>query len=55
MMTEAMRYMASAWATHTIRISAQQYLTPFYATLGFECISPVYDEAGIPHVKMLKN
>jgi ElaA protein len=37
-----------------IKISGQLYLERFYNNLGFETISEVYDEAGIPHIKMLK-
>ncbi len=32
--------------------SAQAYLEAFYGGLGFEAISPVYEEDGIPHVDM---
>lgn len=37
-----------------IRISAQEHLAGFYATLGFAPVSDTYFEAGIPHVKMLR-
>lgn len=36
-----------------VRISAQQYACPFYESVGFERVSDVYDEDGIPHVQML--
>ncbi len=36
-----------------IRISAQAYLQPFYASLGFEAASASYLEDGIPHLEML--
>lgn len=39
---------------HNIRISAQQRLHDFYASLGFEVVSEPYDEDGIPHIAMLK-
>ncbi len=39
----------------TIRISAQLYLKHFYSSLGFEPVSDVYDEDGIPHIEMVKN
>ena len=35
-----------------ITISAQFYLEKFYTSLGFKQISDVYDEDGIPHIKM---
>jgi ElaA protein len=36
----------------TIHLSAQLYLKKFYESCGFKAISDVYDEDGIPHVKM---
>jgi ElaA protein len=36
-----------------IRISAQAYLQPFYASLGFTAVSAPYLEDGIPHLEML--
>lgn len=36
-----------------IKISAQNYLTDFYAEFGFEVISDVYLEDNIPHIDML--
>lgn len=36
-----------------IRISAQAYLQPFYASLGFAAASAQYLEDGIPHLEML--
>lgn len=38
-----------------MRISAQQYLVPFYQSFGFVCVGEGYDEDGIPHIEMLKN
>jgi ElaA protein len=37
-----------------IRIGAQLYLKKFYASLGFEPVSPIYMEDGIEHVEMVK-
>jgi ElaA protein len=37
-----------------IRIGAQAHLQRFYGGLGFETISDVYDEDGIPHVDMIR-
>lgn len=39
---------------HRIRIGAQHYLEQFYAGFGFQTVTPVYDEDGIPHVDMLR-
>ena len=35
-----------------IILSAQMYIKNLYLSCGFEEISDVYDEAGIPHIKM---
>lgn len=35
-----------------IRISAQEYLVPFYSGFGFAPVSEQYDEDGIPHREM---
>lgn len=37
----------------SIAISAQEYLTGFYTQLGFKTVGGVYDEDGIPHIKMV--
>ena len=54
LMSEALRYIARTWGPQPIRISAQEHLAGFYATLGFAPVSGTYFEAGIPHVKMLR-
>ncbi|RDY26787.1 GNAT family N-acetyltransferase [Romboutsia weinsteinii] len=35
-----------------ITLSAQEYIKSLYLSCGFEVISDIYDEAGIPHIKM---
>ncbi len=42
------------WPGRDIRISAQCYLKPFYASLGFRPISSPYLEDGIAHIDMRK-
>lgn len=37
-----------------IRIGAQAYLERFYGEFGFERVSELYDEDGIPHIEMLR-
>ena len=37
-----------------VKIGAQAYLTKFYASLGFEAASEIYDEDGIPHITMIR-
>ena len=41
------------WPQDNIRIGAQAHLQTFYREFGFTTDSEVYDEDGIPHVKML--
>ena len=54
LMHEALRHIARTWGPQPVRISAQEYLVGFYASLGFEAVSGTYLEAGIPHVRMLR-
>ena len=52
-MREAIRRIAAASGPAPIRLQAQEYLADtLYKPLGFERISAVYDEDGIPHVDM---
>ncbi len=37
----------------TIFLNAQVSAIGFYERLGFSCVGPVFDEAGIPHRKMV--
>lgn len=41
--------------TDKIKLSAQQYLTKFYESHGFNQIGEGYLEDGIPHIAMVKN
>ena len=43
----------ATWPGSGIRIGAQAYLESFYIDLGFETDGDVYDEDGIPHIKMI--
>lgn len=52
MMRSALDYIDRTWHA-PVRISAQEYIVPFYEALGFEVVSEPYLEAGIPHRKML--
>ena len=42
------------FAKAPIRIGAQTYALPFYASLGFVPEGEVYDEDGIEHIEMLR-
>lgn len=39
---------------HTFLLHAQAHLEDFYASLGFEPFGARFEEAGIPHVKMIR-
>lgn len=54
LMQYAIQYSETLFGKGDIKISAQLYLENFYKTLGFTTISDVYEEAGIKHIKMLK-
>jgi ElaA protein len=43
------------WPNYKIKISAQEYLKPYYEYFGFRVVSDSYLEDGIPHVEMLKD
>lgn len=53
MMEEAKRYIINELGAVKIKISAQSYLQRFYENLGFEIISEMYLEDGIPHFGMM--
>lgn len=52
MMYCAIEFINSKLNEENITLSAQEYIKELYASCGFKEISNVYDEAGIPHVKM---
>jgi len=35
-------------------LHAQEYLHDFYHDCGFQSVGPVFEEAGIPHIRMVK-
>ncbi|WP_080810938.1 GNAT family N-acetyltransferase [Halomicronema hongdechloris] len=48
--------MAAATDNHRqIIVSAQCHAIAFYRKLGFQEEGPIYQEAGIPHIKMVKH
>ncbi|MEZ5103548.1 MAG: GNAT family N-acetyltransferase [Draconibacterium sp.] len=53
MMEEAKKFMEESWGATRIKISAQKYLQRFYENLGFEIVTEMYFEDGIPHYGML--
>ena len=52
LMAQALGYIDIKWPTVSCHISAQQHLHDFYHSLGFEQISDMYLEDGIPHIGM---
>lgn len=51
----SMDIIQSRFKTAKIKISAQQYLTKFYESHGFQQIGEGYLEDGIPHIAMIKS
>lgn len=52
LMQRALAECAARWPALAVQISAQAHLQDFYASLGFEPCSEVYDEDGIAHIDM---
>ncbi len=53
LMLKAIDFIDNTIKEDAIRISAQEYLVKFYRDLGFDIVSDVYLEDGIPHIEML--
>jgi len=53
LMNTATEYCIKEWKAEKIKISAQLYLQRFYEELGFEVVTEMYLEDGIPHVGMV--
>jgi len=52
LMAEALARCARDFPDHTVTLTAQTYLAPFYETLGFRTTSAPFDDYGVPHVEM---
>ncbi|HEV2303235.1 MAG TPA: GNAT family N-acetyltransferase [Stellaceae bacterium] len=52
MMAEALRLAAEAYPGYGTLVSAQAYLAPFYAGLGFLPVCEPYDDFAVPHIDM---
>jgi ElaA protein len=52
MLEQALEHIAAHWSGVAISLHAQAHLQTFYGAFGFEPISDVHDEDGIPHVWM---
>lgn len=53
MMNRGIEFITKEWQENKIILSAQSYVVPLYEKVGFKQVSDVYDEAGIPHIKMV--
>ena len=54
MINATVEYIKSNFQENKIVLSSQLYAKKLYESVGFIEIADVYDEAGIPHVKMYK-
>jgi predicted GNAT family N-acyltransferase len=52
LLKRAVRF-AKARGARNIFLHAQVHVVGFYDKAGFRCVGPVFDEAGIPHRKMV--
>jgi predicted GNAT family N-acyltransferase len=51
---EAIEHIAKERSIDKLKLNAQTHAEPFYKKLGYETVSDVFMEAGIPHVTMTK-
>jgi ElaA protein len=54
-MLEGLKRCAERHAGQPVKVSAQQHLEAFYASLGFARVGAPYDEDGIMHVDMCRS
>jgi ElaA protein len=54
LMDKSIQLLYDAWGVQPIRLGAQVYLKKFYESFGFEHVSDIYIEDGIPHIEMLR-
>ena len=54
MLKETVEYIKSNFQENKIVLSSQLYAKSLYESVGFIVTSDIYEEAGIPHVKMHK-
>jgi len=55
MLMRIINYIEETIEDNKIVLSSQLYARDLYASVGFITCSDVYEEAGIPHIKMYKN
>ncbi|MGM0414815.1 MAG: GNAT family N-acetyltransferase [Bacillota bacterium] len=54
MLKRSIEFLIEAKGAEDIKLSAQNHLREFYGEQGFEPVSEVYLEDGIPHIDMLR-
>lgn len=54
LMERALASCQQNWPQKALYLGAQAHLQPFYAQFGFQPVTPIYDEDGIPHVGMAR-
>lgn len=52
MLEQALKHIVAQWPDAAIKLHAQAHLQMFYGAFGFEPVSEIHDEDGIPHVWM---
>ncbi|MEG0857319.1 MAG: GNAT family N-acetyltransferase [Terrisporobacter sp.] len=52
LMIKSIEFIKEDLKESNITLSAQYYIKDLYSSLGFNEISPAYDECNIPHIKM---
>lgn len=52
--TQLMRYVHTAMGGRRGEMSAQAHLQPWYGSLGWQADGPVYTEAELPHIHMVR-
>lgn len=52
LINKSIDFIFNEWQPEQIRLQGQLYLKEFYQSFGFDPISDVYDEDGIPHLDM---
>ncbi len=52
MLERALEHVLAQWPAIPVRLHAQAHLQAFYGAFGFNAISAIHDEDGIPHVWM---
>jgi ElaA protein len=55
LMAEALARCRHDYPDHTIALTAQTYLAPFYEALGFRMTSAPFDDYGLRHVDMVQS